>query len=141
MIRAVVDTNVLISAVIGTGVPRELVAAGRAGRFLIVSSPYLIEEFRRIMIGKMALDREQVDRIAFAIARAAEVVPVFEATRQWCSDRADDAVVETAIHGGATHVITGDRRLARCSVAALEFTTPAAFLGLLEAGTDGVSTS
>lgn len=140
MIKAVVDANVLISALIGTGVPRDLVTAGRSGRFRIVTSPYIVEEFRRVMIGKLGMDRAQVDRIAYAIARSAQVVPVFEAAREWCGDRADDAIVETAIVGDASHIVTGDRRLRECSVAAVEFVGPADFLELLEADTDGVST-
>lgn len=140
MIRAVVDTNVLISAVIGTGAPCDVVTAGRCGRFRIVTSPYIVEEFRRVMVGKLGLDREQVDRIAYTIARSAEVVPVFEAARVSCSDRADDAIIDTAIVGDASYIVTGDRRLRACSVAAVEFVGPAEFLALLEADTDGVST-
>jgi len=140
VIRALLDTNVLISAVIGTGLPRDIVVAGRTGRFRAVSSPYVVEEFRRVTVGKFEFDAPEVDRIAYAIARSCDVVPVFDSSTRWCSDRADDAVIETAMQGRASFIVTGDRHLLRCEVGALEFVTPAQFAQILAAQADGVST-
>jgi putative PIN family toxin of toxin-antitoxin system len=131
VIRAVVDTNVLISAVLAPGLPGDVVAAGRAGRYHPVTSPYIIEEFRRVMVRRLDLESADVDRIALAIARSAEVVPVFEASRAWCGDPADDAVIETALRGEASHIVTGDRRLRATEMDSVEFVTPKEFLELL----------
>lgn len=131
MIRAVIDTNVLISSVIGQGSPRQVVIEGRRGAFEPVCSPYIINEFRLVMQAKFHLEVEQVEKIAFAIARSSVVVPVFEASQQWCSDPADDAVVETAIMGMATHIVTGDRRLSATAIDLIEFIDPTAFLRLI----------
>ena len=111
MIRAVLDTNILISAIIADGLPSRLVASVRRGEFVAVCSPYIIDELRRVMTEELGFDAEEVDRIALAIARASEMVPVFEASGQWCEDAADDAIIETALRGGAGYVVTGDRRL------------------------------
>lgn len=127
MIRAVLDTNVLISAVISDGMPNRLVAAGRRGTFEAVCSPYIIDEFRRIMVGKLGMDSGDVDRIALAIARASVMTPVFEASDSWCDDDADDAVIETALRGRATYLVTGDRRLLQVRVEGLTVVTVAQF--------------
>lgn len=125
------DTNVLVSAVIASGVPSDLVAVSRRGAFANVSSPYIIEEFRRVMCAKLGLDPAEVDRVALAIARAAEMVPVFEASRLWCEDAGDNPVVETAVRGEASHLVTGDRRLLMARVESLDIVTPAEFAELL----------
>ncbi|MDZ4064572.1 MAG: putative toxin-antitoxin system toxin component, PIN family [Coriobacteriia bacterium] len=127
MIRAVLDTNVLVSAVIARGVPNDLVATSRRGAFVNVSSPYIIEDFRRVMTAKLGLDTAEVDRVALAIARTAEMVPVFDASRPWCGDMGDNPVIETAVQGGASHLVTGDRRLLTARVETVEFITPADF--------------
>jgi len=111
VIRAVLDTNVLISAIIADGVPSQLVASARRGEFAAVCSPYIIDELRRVMTAKLGFDAEEVDRIALAIARSSQMVPVFEASGRWCDDLADDAIIETALRGDADYLVTGDRRL------------------------------
>ena len=111
MIRAALDTNILISAIISDGVPSQLVASARRGEFVAVCSPYIIDELRRVMTGKLGFDAEEVDRIALAIARGSQMVPVFEASGTWREDAADDAIIETALRGDAAYVVTGDRRL------------------------------
>ena len=82
---------------------------------MTVTIPYEVvdELLRRVMTGKLGFDAEEVDRIALAIARASEMVPVFEASGTWCEDAADDTIIETALRGGAAYVVTGDRRLLR----------------------------
>lgn len=131
MIRAVLDTNVLVSAVIAHGVPSDLVAASRRGTFANVSSPYIIDEFRRVMTVKLGLDGTDVDRLALAIGRSSEMVPVFAASRLWCEDASDNPVIETAVRGGASHLVTGDRRLLMVRVESLEIVMPSAFTALL----------
>lgn len=111
MIRAVLDTNILISAIIADGLPSRLISSARRGEFVAVCSPYIIDELWRVMTDKLGFDAEEVDRIALAIAHASEMVPVFEATGRWCEDAADDAIIETALRGGAGYVVAGDRRL------------------------------
>ena len=46
--RAVLDTNVVISAVFFGGVPRRILSAWSAGRFVLVLSPAMLEEYRRV---------------------------------------------------------------------------------------------
>ncbi|MRR13568.1 putative toxin-antitoxin system toxin component, PIN family [bacterium] len=134
MIRAVLDTNILVSAALSRGAPYEAVIAARAGRFEQVCSPYIIEELRRVMTDKLGFELVELERLTLAIARKSVMVPVFEASRHWCSDGADDAVVETALRGVATHLVTGDRRLLQTEVELIEIVTAQEFLQALEGG-------
>lgn len=49
MLRSVVDTNVLVSAILSPkGLPAQLVRAFQAGAFQLVLSPSILEEVRRV---------------------------------------------------------------------------------------------
>lgn len=48
--KAVLDTNVLISGVISTGVPHELLVMGFEGEYDIVVSVETLTEFRRTLL-------------------------------------------------------------------------------------------
>lgn len=47
--RVVLDTNVLISAVISTGVPQDVLLAGYDGEFQLVVSEATVTEFRETL--------------------------------------------------------------------------------------------
>src|ERR1700690_3534977 len=49
MIRAVLDTNLIVSAVLFGGVPEQVYTAGMQKRYIIVSSPALIGELQRVL--------------------------------------------------------------------------------------------
>ena len=46
--RVVVDTNVLVSSVFFSGIPRRILEAWRDGRIDIVASLEILEEYRRV---------------------------------------------------------------------------------------------
>jgi putative PIN family toxin of toxin-antitoxin system len=50
VIRAVLDTNTIVSAVIApVGIPAQILAAARAGQFLIVTSRPIVTEVLRTL--------------------------------------------------------------------------------------------
>lgn len=48
-IKAVLDTNVLISGIFWKGAPFEVFAAWQKRRFLLVISPPILDEYRRVL--------------------------------------------------------------------------------------------
>jgi len=52
MIKAVLDTNVFISALFWKGVPYEVVRKSLTGEFLIIISPEIIEEISERLLNK-----------------------------------------------------------------------------------------
>lgn len=118
VIAAVVDTNVWVSAFLTPqGFPARLIEAGRAGRFAVVTSLPLLEELlevlRRPRIMKVrqttADDAEAYVRSVAAVAR---LVPIAGMVRL-CRNPDDDWVLETAMVGGATHVVSRDEDVTR----------------------------
>jgi putative PIN family toxin of toxin-antitoxin system len=49
MLRVVLDTNVIVTAVISDGKPRELFRKGIEGQFSIVTSDLMLKELARVL--------------------------------------------------------------------------------------------
>jgi len=115
---AVVDTSVLVSAFLNPeGFPARVLAAAQRRRFTLVTSAPLLEELREVLSRPRlmrARNTTPVDADVFvqSIADAASQVPVSD-TLQLCRDPDDDVLLETAIVGGATHIVSRDEDITR----------------------------
>ena len=132
--RAVIDTNILIRALIkpdGTVGPvlRKLVAGAYT---IIYSEPLLKELLAKLVLprirDKYHINDDAVEALLEVIAlRGKLVLP--ERTVHVCRDPNDDMVIETALAGNARYVVTGDQDLLVLkSFEAVRFVTPRVFL-------------
>lgn len=118
--RVVLDTNVLISAVVFGGKPGELVELARVRRLHAVTSLHILIEFRQVLTGpRFALPPSLAEELAVEIASFSEVVAVTPSRVRWTADAMDDPVVETALQGRCLVIVTGDRHLLSASVPGL----------------------
>jgi uncharacterized protein len=112
--RSVVDTNVLISALLQpSGRTAKVLDAIRAtGGVLIFSDLSFAELVSRLARPKFDryVDRGIRQRFLSDLAAVAEWVPITGAVRA-CRDPDDDKLLETAIRGEADCIVTGDRDL------------------------------
>lgn len=112
-ILAVVDSSVLISALINRRghAARILRHLGRC-RFWLVTSPPLLREFEQVL-GRNWL-REKYGFTEAGIRKVRNLLRAHAAVVQivgvplGCRDPSDDMVLETAIRGRATHLVTRD---------------------------------
>jgi len=117
-ITAVIDTNVWVSAFLNPeGYPARLMRAGEPGQFSVVVSLPLIEELLEVPQRPRILKirnttAEQVRSYVKGIVELARVVSVDEVPRL-CRDPDDDVLVQTAIIGGATHIVSRDEDITR----------------------------
>lgn len=140
--RFFLDTNVLVSAVLFGGVPGSLVDAVRDGRIEGIVSLHVLAEFVDVLTRpRFGIDEATAVALAEEIASFVEVVPLMVASRSWVTDKDDDPVVEAALMGRATHLVTGDARIQVVAVQGVRVVTPAEALGVLEAGQMGEATS
>ena len=112
--RVVVDTNVLISAVLRPrGAPRAVVDAIRSAGGSLLFSDETIDELRT------RIQRPKFDRYVSREDRAVYVAQL-EAVAEWvsiagatlgCRDPEDDKLLETALMGSAACIVTGDEDL------------------------------
>lgn len=134
MIRAVLDTNVLISALLSpSGAPARLLDVWEAGAFELVLSPKLIEELdRTLQRPKLSAYVAQQDREAFVVwlRRWALVDEDDPEPPRLAPDAQDDFLVALTMRA-ADVLVTGDLRLLdeRLPITAL---APRAFLDAIE---------
>jgi uncharacterized protein len=119
-IRAVVDTNVWISAVLNRmGPPARVLAELLTGRFTAVVSEVMLAELRRVMYRPRIRRRWQSypDDMQIVLAAVEErslfISPA--GTLRLCRDPDDDIVLETAILASAAFLVTRDDDIKRDS--------------------------
>lgn len=105
--RLVLDTNVLVAALVARGACNELVEHV-ALRHTLVTSEGLLAELSDVLTRKFryaAADAREA--VALARSRATVVVPAV-LSAPVCRDAADDMVLATAVAGECACLITGD---------------------------------
>ena len=110
--RVVVDTNVLVSALIGHGKPRRLLTQLLEGH-QVVSSRQMLAELADVLSREkfMEVDKSQVSSFLSILASKVVLVTVKKPFTTVTGDPDDDMVLSTAYEGKATHIVSGDRHL------------------------------
>jgi len=114
VIRAVLDTNVLISALLFTGEVSRLVQLWQEGKIIPVISRDTFQELRGVLqYPKFCLtDPEIVDIIESEMLPYFEVIDSVQEIQNVCRDPEDDKFIACAVSGGVDYLVTGDRDLA-----------------------------
>jgi putative PIN family toxin of toxin-antitoxin system len=128
--KAVVDTNVLVSGVYWQGPPRKIMEAWEKRAFQLVVSPPILTEYERVLVELGSkFPAVQCSRVLELIAVHAEVVSPVRFARPVCKDKDDDKFLETALAAGAPYVVSGDKLLlAVDGYRGISVLPPAAFL-------------
>lgn len=112
MIHAVLDTNVLLSALLFGGRLEGLRRAWRTGRLRLVLSRETAEELLRVM----AYPKFRLTSSEIAFLFETELLPFADVVdpltslrnRQWCRDPDDDMFIRCAIAAKCRRIVTGD---------------------------------
>lgn len=113
--RLVLDTNIVVSALIWGGVPRRLLDLGRDGQVTLFTSSVLLDELAEVL---------SRDKFA-ALLASQEISPTFlmqrygmlarlvtpQTIERTVRDADDDAVIATALAAQADVIVTGDNDL------------------------------
>ncbi len=136
MIRAVLDANVFISALIRpTGPPGQILDRWIKERsFALIASPAIVDELRRAAHDDrvkryMPLTPQEVEAWISSIQLTAEQVRPERSVRAVAADPDDDKYIDAAIQGDADFVVSGDRHLLELrELEGVRIVTPRAFL-------------
>jgi putative PIN family toxin of toxin-antitoxin system len=134
-VRAVLDTNVIVSAVLSpTGAPRSVLEAWRDGRFELIASPRLLAELRRVLEYpklRRFVTVQEADELVSLVEDASLVVgDPEEAPPVRSLDPDDDYLIALAATSRSI-LVTGDSDLLELSTR-IPVVTPAKFLEILD---------
>jgi len=139
MIRAVLDVNVLISALISPrGVPAQVLDAWRAERFVVVTSEAILAEFQRVLArpqlrNRYGLTPSRVERLVRGLRQFALMTPGEQQVRGVARDPDDDMLLACAVEGGADYLVTGDKGLLELHEhEGVQMVAPADFIRMLQ---------
>lgn len=134
--KAVLDTNVLISSVIATGVPHDVVVEGFRGEYQIIVSVATLTEFRETLLkypDRFGMTEAEVQQEVETIRYFAEFVEPDEEISAVEADPDDDKFLEAAVAGNADYLVTGDQPLLHLeSFQGIEIFDPRAFFEQLD---------
>ena len=112
--KVVLDTNVLVSALIKSGKPRKLIFELTRKKIQVITSRDILEEFLKITDdSRIRRYVDEDDTIAFlrAIGSIASIIKVRSRFKVIKEDPDDDMVLRTAHDGKADYIVSGDRHL------------------------------
>jgi putative PIN family toxin of toxin-antitoxin system len=109
-VRVLLDTNVLISAILFGGLPRELLELAIRGHLDPVTSPSLLDEFEDVLVEKFGFPRGVAGMIRSELESLSDLHQPEEVPTV-LSDRLDNEVLATASTARAEAIVTGDREL------------------------------
>ena len=132
MPKAVLDTNVLISAIVFGGIPRKILNEVINGRLKVAISREILHEIQGILLGKkFKYPEEVVNVITNQLAILCEIVSPVQRVEIVRSDPADNRIIECALEAKAQYIITGDSHLIELKVVhRISILTPGEFLAI-----------
>lgn len=144
MIRAVLDTNVIVSAVLSAlGPSRAVLLAAQMQQFIwIVSQPIITEVLRTLrrpqVQQRLGITEADVLRVLSSLTQDATTTSLTVPVRGVATHPEDDEMLATAASAQADYLVTGDARLlALGRFAGTTIVNPRQFLSILsmESGT------
>ena len=119
MLKAVVDTNLLVSSFISPfSYPREVERCWRRGAFVLVTSHEIVEEVNRVLRlpriqVKYHLAESDIQAFVLTLIHRANCVAGRLILKGVAPDSGDDKVISCAVEGEAALIVTGDKALQR----------------------------
>ena len=131
-IRAVLDTNILVSASLYGGKPRKIIDLLIEERFTAIISPVLFAELQEVLKKKFKFSDEKLAQVE------AEIDDIFQFVHPEVAvdiqkDKDDNRVLEAALDGRCDFIVTGDIELLNLKIfRGIRILTPSEFLALYE---------
>lgn len=110
----VFDTNILLSALFSnTGSPFRCLALAKVGQVESVTCQEILDEFAEKLLIKFKFSEEKVQESVADVRAYSRLVKIFGNLQAVEADPDDDMVLECAVIGNATYIVTGDKHLLR----------------------------
>ncbi len=110
-VKIVLDTNIVVSALIFGGVPRKVTDLIVDKAFRPVMSEELMTELRRVITERFPRARHEIEIYERLLRRYAIWVPLGSQTVVVSRDPDDNKFIETALVSDAEYIVSGDKDL------------------------------
>ena len=107
----VFDTNILISGIIWRGPPYRCLELARSEQTESVTCREILNEFEEKLKVKFGYSADRATEAVSDVLTVARLVTIANTLKVITSDPDDDKVLECAVVGQATHVVSGARHL------------------------------
>lgn len=132
--KVIIDTNVLISALLWQGLPNDVLKLVKEAKFELCITPYLLEELSGVLhrdkfSPRLLTLNTSAEELANGIMRSLKVFPDRNIPPTIRDDLDDDRVLSCAKVSGAKYIITGDPHLLKLKTwSGISILTPRQFL-------------
>jgi putative PIN family toxin of toxin-antitoxin system len=135
MIRIVLDTNVIVSALVFGGVPRGVLELAEAGRCKLFYSAPIQNEVRRVLAEKFDWPQAMLQEALPVLWGIGTLVSPRTTLNAVPDDPDDNRILECAVEARAQAIVSGDHHLlALHRYKSIPIVTPRQFLELFIAG-------
>lgn len=112
-VTVVADTNIIVSALFWGGNESKVVAMAEEGKVKLLTSIALLDELKKVlMYERFGLDEKTADDNVKYILTISKIISP-KRKLGVIQDPADDRVLECALEGRASYIVSGDRHLLR----------------------------
>lgn len=127
-LKVVLDTNILVSALIFGGKPEQVYNLVLEKQITAVISMVLFSELLEILIKKFNFDPKRIEQLERIVKKHFKIVYP-KATVNVVKDDDDNRVLEAALEGKCSYIITGDKDLLDLKIYKnIKIVTPDTFL-------------
>ena len=132
MLKVVLDTNVIVSALNFAGKPAEVLDLAIAGEIANITSDHIITEVRNILIRKFSWEPAEAEDAGTLLRFFSKTVNPKRRLKV-VSHEPDNRILECAVKGKADFIISGDHHLTDLeNFQGIKIVNPARFLELIE---------
>ena len=106
----VYDTNVLISGMIWGGVPYRSIELAQENKVKGLICDEILDEFEDKLMIKLGIPSARTSVLKIRLLGFLQTVEIPNRLKGITTDPDDDMIIECAVVGGATHIVTGDQK-------------------------------
>lgn len=110
-IKAVIDTNIFVRALIGSAANREIYLAFTGNKFSLIISQVMVAELAEVLTRpRLKIPVKDTKTLLHAV-RTKAIIPAITAHIKACRDHSDDIILEAAISADADIIVSNDNDL------------------------------
>jgi len=112
--RIVLDTNIIISALLFGGKPREILKLVISKRLIAITSPPLLAELLDVLAKKFSFPKKALKLVEAKLKKSFKIVYPIKIINVLHSP--DDRVLEATVEGNCDYIITGEKELLELAI-------------------------